>query len=409
MKRFFKQIHLWLSVPFGILISIICFSGASLVFENEITRALHPRLYYVDRVGEKPLPLDQLLEKASQGLPDSVSITGISISSDPHRTYQANLSKPRRTSICIDPYTGEVKGKAERMPFFTKMFLLHRFLLDSMKPGDGVFVGRLVVGISTLMIVFVLLSGIVIWIPRTLKGLKNRLTISVKRGWPRFWYDLHVSAGIYVTLFLLALALTGLTWSFSWYRNAFYHAFGAQTEQAGKGNSHEAPSIQQKHPEGRKEKQKGRKPEGRQKEKGDQEGSQERPEGHRERKERPHPFAHWQEVLETMQQHNPDYDQITISKGTASISFNRFGNQRASDRYTFDTESGKITEAKLYRDTNRAGKLRGWIFSVHVGSWGGMTTRILTFIAALIGGTLPLTGYYLWAKRLYRKRKNEKK
>ena len=110
-----------------------------------------------------------------------------------------------------------------------------------------------------------------------------------------------------------------------------------------------------------------------------------------------------------MQQHNPDYDQITISKGTASISFNRFGNQRASDRYTFDTESGKITEAKLYRDTNRAGKLRGWIFSVHVGSWGGMTTRILTFIAALIGGTLPLTGYYLWAKRLYRKRKNEKK
>ena len=81
MKRFFKQIHLWLSVPFGILISIICFSGASLVFENEITRALHPRLYYVDRVGEKPLPLDQLLEKASQGLPDSVSITGISISS----------------------------------------------------------------------------------------------------------------------------------------------------------------------------------------------------------------------------------------------------------------------------------------------------------------------------------------
>lgn len=386
MKRFFKQLHLWLSVPFGVLISLICFSGASLVFENEITRALHPHLYYVEQVGGKPLPLDVLLEKASQQLPDSVSITGISISSDPHRTYQANLSKPRRASICIDPYTGEVKGRAERMPFFTKMFLLHRFLLDSMKPGDSVFVGRLIVGISTLMAAIVLVSGIVIWIPRTLKGLKNRLKVSLTRGWPRFWYDLHVSAGIYATVFLLALALTGLTWSFPWYRNAFYRVFGAQTEQPGKG-AHEgnAASGPQRHPEGRKE----------------------RPEGHQGRKERPQPFAHWQEVLETMQQHNPDYNQITIGKGTASISFKRFGNQRASDRYTFDTQSGQITDSKLYRDANRAGKLRGWIFSVHVGSWGGMTTRILTFVAALIGGTLPLTGYYLWAKRLYRKRKNK--
>ena len=47
----------------------------------------------------------------------------------------------------------------------------------------------------------------------------------------------------------------------------------------------------------------------------------------------------------------------------------------------------------------RLGKIRGWIYSVHVGSWGGMLTRLLTFIAALIGATLPLTGYYLWIKR----------
>ena len=30
-------------------------------------------------------------------------------------------------------------------------------------------------------------------------------------------------------------------------------------------------------------------------------------------------------------------------------------------------------------------------FSVHVGNWGGMFTRILTFIAALLGAALPLT------------------
>ncbi|MEO5136381.1 PepSY domain-containing protein, partial [Bacteroides ovatus] len=45
------------------------------------------------------------------------------------------------------------------------------------------------------------------------------------------------------------------------------------------------------------------------------------------------------------------------------------------------------------------------IYSVHVGNWGGMFTRILTFIAALLGAALPLTGYYLWIKRLIKVRK----
>ena len=38
MKRIFRKIHLWLSVPFGIVITLVCFSGAMLVFEKELTR-----------------------------------------------------------------------------------------------------------------------------------------------------------------------------------------------------------------------------------------------------------------------------------------------------------------------------------------------------------------------------------
>ncbi|MBQ2439980.1 MAG: PepSY domain-containing protein, partial [Muribaculaceae bacterium] len=37
MRKTFKKLHLWLSVPFGLVIAIICFSGAMLVFEQEIT------------------------------------------------------------------------------------------------------------------------------------------------------------------------------------------------------------------------------------------------------------------------------------------------------------------------------------------------------------------------------------
>ena len=69
-------------------------------------------------------------------LPDSVSVTGINVFSDPERAWQVNLSKPRRAFMYVDQYTGEIKGKYERPAFFVTMFRLHRWLLDSMK-ADG--------------------------------------------------------------------------------------------------------------------------------------------------------------------------------------------------------------------------------------------------------------------------------
>ena len=133
MKKIFRQIHLWLSVPFGLIISLICFSGAMLVFENEVMELARHELYYVKKVETVSLPVDRLLEEVELMLPDSVSVTGISVFSDPERAWQVNLSKPRRASVYVDPYTGEIKGKYERPVFFVTMFRLHRWLLDSMK------------------------------------------------------------------------------------------------------------------------------------------------------------------------------------------------------------------------------------------------------------------------------------
>lgn len=375
MKKIFLKIHLWLSVPFGLLISLICLSGAALVFENEINEMIHPDLYYVKKTDASPLPIDTLLTKITAALPDSVSVTGVSISSDLERAYQVNVSPGKRASIYVNQYTGEVLGKYERAPFFFTMFKLHRWLLDSMKPDGGIFWGKMIVGVSTLMFVFVLISGIVVWWPRTKKVLKNSLKITVRKGWRRFWHDLHVAGGMYALIFLLAMALTGPTWSFSWYRTGFYKVFGVEAQQGSGG--HGAPT-KTAHGHG----------------------------GGRDDKEaRYSPYTHWQQVYEELKDQNPDNKLIVISKGTAAVSFNRYGNQRATDRYTFNPRNGEITEATIYKDAETSGKIRGWIYSVHVGSWGGMFTRILTFIAALIGGTLPLTGYYLWLRRINRKSK----
>lgn len=61
--------------------------------------------------------MSRLAEKVAATLPDSVSVTGITASSNPERAWQVNLSKPRRASVYVHQYTGEVKGRYERAPF----------------------------------------------------------------------------------------------------------------------------------------------------------------------------------------------------------------------------------------------------------------------------------------------------
>ncbi len=242
MKKLFHKIHLWLALPFGLIMSVICFSGATLVFEKDINTLL---------------------------------------------------------------------GAEERLPFFRFMFRLHRWLLDVPARDGSIEWGKLIVGISTLLFVFVLLSGIVLWWPRTKKVLKNSLKIHSGKGSRRFWHDLHVAGGMYVLVLLLVMALTGLTWSFPWYAKPFYALFGADVPMRG----------------------------GRQ--------------------------------------------------GTKTKQVDRQHNRNKV------SQNSTVSDAR----SQHSRQVRRTVKALHTGTWGGFPIKLLYFLAAMIGGTLPLTGYYLWYKR----------
>ncbi len=413
MKKIFRKIHLWLSVPFGLIITIICFSGAMLVFEDEVTECFRHDLFFVEQVASAPLAADSIAAIVSASLPDSVSVNGVSIFSDPNRAWQVSLSKPRRASVYVDQYTGEIKGKYERSGFFMTMFRLHRWLLDTMKPDGKIFWGKVIVGTATLMFVLVLISGVVIWWPRTVKALKNSLKIMTGKGWHRFWYDLHIAGGMYALILLLVMALTGLTWSFSWYRTGFYKVFGVQMEQSAGGHgapshgANQGQSSTAKRERGERPADEAKAESNRAHNRGDRSNAHSGESIDNHQQALISPFGAWQTVFDELKSSHPDFHRITISNGTASVAFNGLGNRRAADKYSFDARTGAITEATLYKDLPASGKIRGWIYSVHVGDWGGMTTRILTFLAALIGASLPLTGYYFWIRRLAKKRKKD--
>lgn len=374
MMKILRKIHLWISVPFGIIITLICFSGAMLVFEHEITRAVQHDIYYVAEVRDNPQPVGELMKKVAATLPDTVSITGVTVFHDPARTYQVNLSTGRNASLFIDQYTGRITGRYERIGFFAKMFRLHRYLLDNANPrGKGIKAGKWAVGISTLVFVAALITGIVIWCPRVSKaGLRRSLSVSFSKGWTSFLKGLHVAGGMYVVVFILVMALTGLTWSYQWYRTAFYTLFGAG----------EAPRIVRHTmlPTDRKDREDGV---------NTSDNSE---------------FELWQQIYDELAAENPGSPKITVGHGIAIVFLNDFGNGRATDRYKFDRNSGELKVTSAYSDAEKSIRLRGWVYSTHIGSVGGVITRVIWFISALLGATLPLTGYYIWIRHLIRKR-----
>lgn len=403
MKKALRKIHLWLSVPTGIIITLVCFSGAMLVFEKEMTEVVKPELYFVKEAKGEPIPMQELMEKVEETLPDSVSISGVTVFADSTRTYQVSLSKPRRASIYVNQYTGEVTGRSERLPFFNTMFHLHRWLL-----GSSSGVGKLLTGICTLVLVFILLTGILMWLTNRNKPLKASLAIHVTKGWGRFWHDLHVAGGIYATIFLLAMALTGLTWSFSWYRTGFYACFGVESSEKGGAHGGSASnegqiggdtirSGERQQGEGRHGSGEGHGYHGGGKVLGYHDGADF---GFHRRS----PYRHWDDVLNEMALKNPGYQQITLKAEAAEVVPEGRLSLRATDKYSYNRRSGEITDVKLYSSEGKDTKVRSGVYMVHTGSWGGIITRILNFLAALIGATLPLTGYWLWIRRLTRKR-----
>lgn len=228
MRKLFGKIHLWLSLPLGLIISVICLTGALLVFEQDITKALQRELYTVTppSEGAQPLSPSRLTELLGPQVADTLHVTSIRISDNPHEAAFASFRETGKSRLSIDPYTGDVKGWIQSYPFFQTVKKIHRWLLDPPPSKGQKSVGKVIVGVTTLVMVVILISGLIIWIPRSRKALKSRLSVSVTKGWRRFWYDSHVALGFYCMIFLLLMALTGLTWSFGWYRDAAWSLFG---------------------------------------------------------------------------------------------------------------------------------------------------------------------------------------
>ena len=359
MRKFLKQIHKLLSFPVGLIIVIVCLTGCILVFDDEIQEAIHPDRYFVENIEQKsPMPLKDLIPMVNTQL-DTNMVASVRISSDSERAYVMTLKKGFRISAYVDQYTGEVKEVvAFRDTFMFKIMTLHRWLMD-----DSRTIGKYTVGISTIIFVVILISGVFIWIPKNKKNIKRRFSIK---------WALHSVLGIYACLFLLVCALTGLMWSFEWYRNGVFTLFGTGVEKKEGGGGH------------------GR-------------GQGGRGEG---KKEKLLDISQWDKALQEVKAVAPDFNSVTVADESITVKPQSAMHGRVTDTYNFSKETGLITSVQPYDEVELNTRLFHWAYALHVGDYGsGYWAKILTCLAALIGGSLPITGYYLYFAKNGKKRR----
>ncbi len=400
MRKVFSKLHLWLSVPFGLIISVVCLSGAALVFEQDITQALHPEIYRVQAPAGNGTPLrpSEMALRIRAQVADSLRLSSLLVSGNPEEPCMAGFENTGRQTLSVNPYTGETNGWTQSYPFFQTMRKLHRWLMDAPAQRGEATVGKRVVGIATIVMVVILLTGLILWIPRTGKALRNRLTVSCTKGWRRFWFDSHVSLGFYVTLLLLIMALTGLTWSFGWYRTAVYGLFGGHEEQTARTASAPETAHHGQQGQGRQGQRQGK----------DRENTG-RQGGRHNAEAAPFDYAVWDNALEETVRLYPTYKSIKLGTREIEVAPDPDANLRQTDKLQFDPHTGKIVNIVRYQDVQASQRLRGWFYALHTGSWGGMLTKVLYFLAAFIGGILPLSGYYLWYKRTRTARRNKRR
>lgn len=301
MRRTLFLIHKWLAIPFGVFISIMCFTGAILVFKNEIASLL--------------------------------------------------------------------SCNADEIQFFKAVTKLHRWLfIVPDNPHGGMSIGRFIMGLSAIVATLIMITGAVLWIPRSKKMLKSRLVVSFNKGIHRFVYDSHVSLGIYAFIFVTLMSLTGPVWSFSWYRKGAAAVLGVKD---GRPDKTARPTAAE--------------PFGKEQKEGFKHGNEEG-------------FKHGNGDSRSGKDLSREGNS-SVNHGEKFHSVNQKDMSREGKDVSPNVNKDNAGDSKAAVNKKKGSSAQKTFISLHTGKWGGMLVRIIYFIAAIIGGFLPISGYYLWLKK----------
>ncbi|MFV0530060.1 MAG: PepSY-associated TM helix domain-containing protein [Flavobacteriales bacterium] len=220
-KYIIRLLHLWLGLSVSIIVLIVCLTGSLYAFKNQINDLINHDKVFVEVPESKEISIAEIEQFFHK---KKCTVKSMVIPESPNRSYSISFSEEGSSFVkthYFNPYTLELLGYGD-----DKLESFFRFILDVHKTLYIPEIGKQVVGIASLIFCFLLLSGIILWIPKTLRSLKTGLTVKWKAKFHRINYDMHKTFGFYSFLMLLFIALTGLYITYPWMKNMFIVSLG---------------------------------------------------------------------------------------------------------------------------------------------------------------------------------------
>lgn len=363
MRKFIFNLHWLCGITAGLVIAIVGFTGGMLSIQPQILTWITPGVITI-QAEEKSLSPEALLASIQQQNPNK-TISALTLMQENELAAEVRFApeegQRRGETQYLNPYTGQLLGLPDAQEFFIDVMRLHRWLLM----GD---IGKQIVGASTIILILMAVSGIYLRWPKGKKKwqlaywLKLRKTKSPRA----FWWQLHAIIGTWVLPLYLLACLTGLYWSYEWYREGLYTISGVeQPARQRPQNTLDIPSN-----------------------------------------------TKVDLVWNAFKEQNISYREATLhlpisEKAVISYLDSDATHDRETNRISFETKSLSVLNDERFQDKPLNERLMSSMLPLHSGEFFGLTGLILMMIASLIMPLFFITGIYLYIKRKTRSTKRD--
>jgi uncharacterized iron-regulated membrane protein len=365
-------LHLALGCLAGLVILAMSVTGVLLAFERQINVwADAPAVLQSQSQTTAQAPLDSLLanlKNDGQGVPSELILH-----SSPKAPVEARFGRER--TLYLNPWTGEIIGEPSKgtRTFFSSVERIHRSLGLGMQSAFG----RGATGAANLAFLFMLLSGLYLWLPKAfnLANIKNRVLLRrALVGKAREWNWHHV-VGIWTAFPLVFIVLTGVIMSYPWASNLLFTMTGSQKPASNWRGERPTEQSKATHPSGAIESSTPQ-------------------------------FLDLEELAGIAKQHVPGWKSLTVelpqptnSMLTVSVDKSVGGQPERSSQLILNRQTGRVQAIRSFSDNSAGRKLRAWARFTHTGEEFGVIGETIAAIASVGAVVLVWTGLSMAIRR----------
>ncbi|MEQ1065975.1 PepSY domain-containing protein [Acinetobacter sp. XH1741] len=372
-KKFLFQIHWFLGISAGLILSIMGVTGAIFSYDQQILKWANTDSYVVQAESSPKLTPAQLYQHFTTTQPE-IKINSITIAKDPTASSVVNIEKEgerRGYNMMVNPYTAQVLPDVKGRELLLLIQQIHRNLTA------GEF-GKQITGACALMLIYFVLSGLYLRWPKK-HSARQWLAVKPKLKGRNFIWDLHAVVGTWVIVFYLLFACTGLYWSYDWWRSGMFKVLGV-----------EQPKMQGHGGAGRNK---------------DKSSSESQLDSTQLITALNRTWSGFNNKI------GRDYSTLTVNlpkkdDGKVELSFVDATPQheRARNQAVYNYKTANIEKMELYEDKKLNQKIMSSMLPVHRGSFFGPVYQFVAMLASLAMPLFFVTGWMLYLKRRKQKK-----